>query len=296
MTLDGFDVDLPHGITLSCRAQGPQGAPLIVFLHGFPEAAFAWDGLLARFGDRYRCVAPNLRGYERSSAPADVKDYRPKHLVADIVALIDRLGSPVEALVAHDWGGALAWNLAAQHPDRLKRLFLVNAAHPGAFLRDLRSNPAQQAASRYMNLFRRPDAEAVLRADDYAQLWRSFEGFGRINASAWLTDERRARYRQLWDQGLTGPLNYYRASPLHPPEGDDDKVLTLQLPDEVLRVTVPTTLVWGMEDGALLPGLLEGLEAWVPDLTTVRVPGASHWIVHEQPERVAQELDAALQR
>src|SRR3989442_1204668 len=98
------DIELPHGIRLSCRAAGPKDAPLLLFLHGFPEAAFVWDELLEHFAPRYRCVAPNLRGYERSSAPPEVEAYRARHLVADIAALIDQLGGRVEALVAHDWG------------------------------------------------------------------------------------------------------------------------------------------------------------------------------------------------
>src|SRR5450755_4589825 len=129
--IETFQLALPHGITLSCRAAGPVGAPLIVFLHGFPEAAFVWDELLEHFGDRYRCVAPNLRGFERSSAPAEVEAYRVKHMMSDLDALIDKLGGgPLEALIAHDWGGAVAWTFAAQQPQRLKRLVIINSPHP----------------------------------------------------------------------------------------------------------------------------------------------------------------------
>ena len=121
------------------------GAPVLLFLHGFPEAAFVWDDLLEHFGDRYRCIAPNLRGFERSSAPEEVEAYRAKHLVADIVALIDQhAGGRVEALVAHDWGGAVAWNLAAQRPEKLKRLVIVNSPHPATFLRELKANPGSR--------------------------------------------------------------------------------------------------------------------------------------------------------
>ncbi|HYF44410.1 MAG TPA: alpha/beta fold hydrolase, partial [Ramlibacter sp.] len=111
---------LPHGITLSCRATGERGRPTLVFLHGFPEAAFVWDELLEHFArpenGGYRCVAPNLRGFEKSSAPAEVSAYRAKHLVQDIAALAAIEGAPLECLVAHDWGGAVAWNIANQLP------------------------------------------------------------------------------------------------------------------------------------------------------------------------------------
>ena len=148
-------IDLPHGITLSCRSAGAVGRPVLVFLHGFPEAAFIWDGLLEHFAKPenggYRCVAPNLRGFEKSSAPAEVAAYRPKHLVQDVAALIALEGNQIECLIAHDWGGAVAWNLAASHPQLIKKLAIINSPHPGTFLRELQQSAAQQAASEYMN-------------------------------------------------------------------------------------------------------------------------------------------------
>ena len=112
--------ELPHGITLSCRSAGTPGQPVLMFLHGFPEAAFVWDGLLMHFSrpenGGFRCIAPNLRGYDRSSAPGDVAAYRPKHLMQDVAALIAQEGGPLACLVAHDWGGAVAWSLAASAP------------------------------------------------------------------------------------------------------------------------------------------------------------------------------------
>jgi pimeloyl-ACP methyl ester carboxylesterase len=296
--IDTFVAELPGGIRLSCRAAGPAGAPVLVFLHGFPEAAFVWDELLAHFSDRYRCVAPNLRGYERSSAPPEVQAYRAKHIQADIVALVDQLGGRLEALVAHDWGGAIAWNLAVQHAQRIKRLVIVNSPHPATFLRELQHNPQQQAASAYMNFLRRPDAERLLADNDYARLWPFLES-GASAAVAhpragWLTDAVRAQYRAVWRAGLTGPLNYYRASPLYPPTPQDQSVMQVQFPAEFVTVRIPTHVVWAEDDTALLPALLDGLEAYVPQLTLSRIPQATHWIVHEQPARVAHEIEAAL--
>lgn len=283
MTVRTFDLDLPGGIRLACRAAG-SGPARVMLLHGFPEAAFVWDEVMGAVGGAARCVAPNLRGYAGSSAPAGVDAYKPRHLVADLVAAIEALGAPLDLLVAHDWGGALAWNLAAQRPALLKRLLILNSPHPAAFLRELRDNPAQQAASAYMNALCEPDAAARLAADDFARLFRMLGG------ADWLTPALRARYRAAWSQGLEGPLNYYRASPLRPPRAPTDAIHTLQLPDESVTVRVPTTVLWGERDRALLPGLLDGLERWVPDLDLRRVPDASHWLVHEQPRRVADEI------
>jgi len=297
--IESFDAALPHGITLSCRASGPRGAPVIVFLHGFPEAAFVWDGLLRHFGGRYRCIAPNLRGYERSSAPPEVEAYRAKHLVTDLLALVAlETTAPLAALVAHDWGGAVAWNLAVQHPQALERLVIVNSPHPGTFLRALQTDPQQQAASAYMNTWSRPQAEAELSADDFAGLWPAFTRMGAQDPAhpggGWLTPAVKEQYREVWRQGLTGALNYYRASPLRPPTGPDSPVLTLRFPPEFVTVTVPTHVIWGDADTALPASLLEGLELFVPTLTVTRVPGATHWIVHEMPALVAAEIERAL--
>jgi len=298
--IDSTDIPLPHGTTLHCRVSGERGRPVLLFLHGFPEGAFIWDGLLEHFAQPahggYRCVAPYLRGFGTSSSPAEVSAYRPKFLVQDLVALIAAEcgdGAPLECLVAHDWGGAVAWNLANQHPELLRRLAIVNSPHPGAFLRELQRSPAQQAASQYMHFLCRPDAEALLAEDDFRRLFAFFNAPDGT-PPAWLTEEVRQQYRALWQQGLTGACNYYRASPLRPPREGDPGAAAVTLPESMLTVSVPTLVLWGLEDPALLPGLLDGLPGWVPRLQLQRVEGASHWLVHEMPERLVQALSAFL--
>ncbi len=292
---------LPHGITLSCRSAGDKGRPVLVFLHGFPEAAFVWDELLIHFAKPenggYRCVAPNLRGFEQSSAPTDVSAYRPKHLVQDIAALITLEGGQIECLVAHDWGGAVAWNLAASQPQLIKKLAIVNSPHPGTFLRELQHSPTQQAASAYMNFLIRPDAEKLLAEDDFRRLFEFFMPFSSVKgtkgprvAPGWLTDAVRAQYRDVWQRGLTGPLNFYRASPLRP--GPD--IAKLVIPRALLDVQLRTLVIWGMGDIALPAGLLDGLEAFVPRMELQRIEGATHWLIHEQPALVAQHLQRFL--
>lgn len=295
MNIETWQQALPHGITLSCRAAGERGRPVLMFLHGFPEAAFVWDGLLAHFAQPahggYRCVAPNLRGYERSSQPADVSAYRARHLVQDIAELAQAEGAPLACLVAHDWGGAVAWNLANQLPQLTQRLAIINSPHPGTFLRALRESQRQREASAYMNFLVRPDAESLLRADGYRRLLAFFTQWG---PAPWLTEALMAQYRAVWDQSLTGGLNWYRASPLRPAREGDPGATAITLPREMLTVDIPTLVLWGMKDTALLPELVDGLEDYVPRLTLRKVPDASHWIVHEQPERVARELAAFL--
>jgi pimeloyl-ACP methyl ester carboxylesterase len=311
--IETWQQDLPHGITLSCRACGKRGRPVLIFLHGFPEAAWVWDPLLVHFSKPenggYRCVAPNLRGYERSSAPDDVKAYRAKHLVQDIVALIGLESglAPLAALVAHDWGGAVAWSLANQHPDLLRQMVIVNSPHPGPFLKALQSHPAQQAASAYMNFLVQPDAAAQLAANDFERLLGFLDGNDRSltsltqppgdlthAAARWLTPEIKERYRQTWRHGLQGGLNYYRASPLRPATAQDPGASAVQIPPEALHIGVPTLVLWAQDDVALLPCLTEGLAQHVPDLKLVPIAQATHWVVHEKPEQVIREITGFL--
>ena len=270
-----------------------------MFLHGFPEAAFVWDPLLEHFAlpahGGYRCIAPNLRGFELSSAPMEPGAYRPKNLVQDIVALIAResqtQSGALACLIAHDWGGAVAWNLANQQPELAAKLAIINSPHPGTFLRELKRNPKQQAASAYMHFLVRPDAEKLLAQDDFRRLWRFLtEGENGPQPTPWLTENIKARYRDVWSRGLTGACNYYRASPLRPPRGDDPGAANIELPHRRLTVDLPTLLIWAMKDVALLPELVDGLDDYVKQLTVKRVADASHWIVHEQPQRVIQLL------
>lgn len=301
---------LPHGTTLSCRSAGERGRPVLLFLHGFPEAAFVWDGLLEYFADPahggFRCVAPNMRGYEHSSAPHEVDAYRAKFLVQDIAELIVlECSEPTDAqspaavapagrlacLIAHDWGGAVAWNLAASQPHLMARLAIINAPHPATFLRELQRSPAQQAASVYMNFLCRADAPALLAENDYHRLWALFESMGATSVSrAWLTDCVRQQYRAVWSLGLHGGCNYYRASPLRPASGSDAGAAAIAFPKNLFTVTVPTQVIWGLGDVALLPALLDGLDEFVPHLEVERVADATHWIVHEQPAVVIDLL------
>ena len=260
--------------------------PLILFVHGFPEFWYAWQRQLEEFSRDHRAVAFDLRGHNLSGKPGEIKAYRPKHLVADLRRLIDHLGGRPCVVVAHDWGGAAAWNFAAAHPEYLEKLVIINAPHPVTFARELRHNPAQQQASAYMNWLRRPSAAEKLLEHDCARLTAMFTQM--TTDRGWLTPELLARYRVAWTQAgaMDASLNFYRASPLHPatPEAPSEPKLELDPADFMVRV--PTLVIWGERDTALLPGLLDGLEALVPKLSVKRIPDASHWVIHERPEEV----------
>jgi pimeloyl-ACP methyl ester carboxylesterase len=204
---------------------------------------------------------------------------------------IEAGASPLKALVAHDWGGGVAWNLANQMPHLMHKLVIINSPHPGTFLRDLKSNAEQIAASEYMNYFCEPQAAAELSANEFEMLFHFFE---KGVKPVWLTPEVKAHYKSAWAEGLQGGLNFYVASPLKPNKPGEQALQNLNMPEEMLRIAVPTLLLWGMQDVALLPHLNVGLEAYVPNLTYVPIEEGSHWVVHEQPELVQREIAAFL--
>ena len=293
---------LATGITLECRTSGQPAQPLLLFLHGFPEGAFIWDELLEHFGASYRCVAPNLRGYGRSSQPSAISDYRAKHLVDDLAALIalESTENRAACVIAHDWGGAVAWGLANRYPKQLQRLLILNSPHPGSFLRELQTNPVQQAASQYMHFLRRPDAPALLAENRWQRMLGFFQNPDG-SQPAWLTPELKQQYREHWDLGVHGACMFYAASPLVPPQPDSSTedlqdIRGLSLPDEMLHIPVPVRILWGDSDIALQPALLNGLEQWVPQLTVEHLKGCSHWVTHEQPEAVRRALTEFLKQ
>jgi pimeloyl-ACP methyl ester carboxylesterase len=199
-------------------------------------------------------------------------------------------GTPGDAaVVAHDWGGAVAWQWAIAAPAQVRRLVSINSPHPIPFARALATDPAQQAASAYMNWLRAPQAERLLAENDYARLVGFFTNMARPERP-WLTPERLARYKAVWARGLTGGLNYYRASPLYPPRPGDPGAAALTLDPAQFRVRVQTLVLWGEADTALLPSLLDPLPELIDDLKVERLPRASHWLLHEEPERIAASI------
>ena len=298
MPIEQFNQTLPTGVTLACRASGPADAPRrVLFLHGFPEAAFAWDDVmlaLSAADPGLRCVAPNQRGYAGSSAPKEQSAYRAKHLVADIAAMMDVVAgpdAPIDMLVGHDWGGSLAWNVAALLPHRMKQLVQINAPHPGALLRELQNSQKQRDASQYMHELVHPEAAQRLAADDFAPLFAKLDTLGGVDNPAWLTPAVRAQYHEAWSHGLDGPLNWYRASPLRPPkDANDQAIAAVVLPDSVVNVRVPTTLLWGLDDRTMLPPMIDNLDPWVPGIQIHTIPDAGHWVVHEKPDWVIGHL------
>ena len=251
-------IALPTGVTLNVQTGGARGGEAIVFLHGFPESHRTW-----------REIAPAL---------------------ADALAL-DRF-----TLVGHDWGGAVAWLAALHHPDRLRRLVIVNAPHPLVFQKSLIEDPAQRAASQYITAFRNPGMERALEAMGletfYAKTFASHADIAKV------PDAERQAYLDDWSApgALTAMLNWYRASEVVVPAVGEDAGLPVWTTLPFPKIAVPTLVVWAMRDTALLPVQLEGLDDLVEDLTVVRIPDAGHFVPWEKPGPVLAAIGDFMRR
>ena len=258
---------------------------LIVFLHGFPEFWYGWKKQLEEFSKDYQAVAPDMRGYNLSSRPAEVEQYHMKYLVEDIRLLAEHLGHKKFVLVAHDWGGGVAWSFTLRYPKYIEKLIIINAPHPFIFDRELRNNPDQQKASAYMLMFRSKEAEQILSANNYASLVDTVLTDGL--KQGYFNEEDKKAYIEAWSQpgALTGGLNYYRAASLGGLTGETSATILDPVPDNLV-VKVPTLIIWGEKDKYLLTGNIDGLDRYVTKLTIKRIPDGSHWVVHEKPELV----------
>jgi pimeloyl-ACP methyl ester carboxylesterase len=262
----------------------------VILLHGFPESHCTWREIAPRLEDDFYLVMPDQRGFAASDRPLEVEAYATDKLVDDIFALADALSLERFALIGHDWGGAIAWPAALRNDPRLTRLAIINAPHPLIMQQSLIEDSEQRAASQYINAFRDPGFERAVEAMGFATFFdKSFSKHVELSR---IPEEEKRQYLADWSQpgALGAMLNWYRASRLVvPPPG-----MTVPLPGWVLKpfpkVQVPTLVIWGMRDAALLPVQLDGLDELVEDLAIVRLPNAGHFAPWEAPAEVAAAL------
>lgn len=283
-------ISLPTGVTLNVALDGPADAPPVILLHGFPESHRTWRGVAPLLADRFRLVMPDQRGFAGSDAPSNTDAYRTDRVVADLFALADALGIGSFALVGHDWGGAIAWAAAIKGDPRITRLVIINAPHPVIFQKSLIEDAAQRAASQYITAFRLPGFEAAVAEMGFETFFD--KSFGKHVDLATIPAKERAQYIADWSQPgtLTGMLNWYRASQLVvPPPG-----VTIPIPDWVLgafpTIHIPVRVIWAMEDKALLPLQLDGLDRLIDQVEVIRLPGVGHFAPWQAPEQVAAAL------
>jgi pimeloyl-ACP methyl ester carboxylesterase len=249
------------------RADGPEDAEVVLLLHGFPQTSFSWRNQLDALGAAgYRAIAPDQRGYSPGARPADVGEYRVERLVGDVLGFADALGVERFHLVGHDWGGAVAWQVAGRHPERLRTLTSLSTPHPAAFRRSIQDGE-QRDKSSYMLFFRSPEAEPFFLDNDAAGLRALYTASG-------LADDAIEEYARVLTQpgAMTGALNWYRAADLGLVEG-------------LGPITMPTMYVWSTYDPALGREAAEGTAAHVEGPYRFEVlEGVSHWIAEEAPD------------
>jgi epoxide hydrolase 4 len=265
-------------VRLHVLASGPEDGPLVILLHGFPELSWAWRALIPRLAAAgMRVIAPDQRGYGASDKPAGVESYRLDALAADVLALADAYGARRVRVVGHDWGGSVAWWLATRHADRIERMAILSAPHPAVWLEAMKDDPEQRDRSRYVQMLRlRWVPELMIRLGGYRSLDQALAS-GRHPPGP----DTMRRYRDAWRQpgALTGMINWYRAlfreTSAPPPPGG---------------IEAPTLLISGDQDRYAAPGPMKrsaemlrngALECWT---------GATHWTLHDEPERLADTL------
>jgi len=257
-----------NGIKLHTVMIG-EGPPLVL-LHGFPDFWYGWKSVIPGLKKHYKLIIPDMRGYNLSDKPKGVSNYKIELLIEDIKGLIESLNLGKIFLAGHDWGGAVAWTFAEKYPDMLQKLAILNAPHMKIFQQKLRTDKKQQEASFYIFEFLKPDGEQFAIKDDFKWLkWAVFSGNKKD-----FTDFDKEQYLSAWTQpgAILGGVNYYRAN--------------TSFKDFTGKITIPTLVIHGMKDVALLSSVLDGLPDYVDDLKIVRLEDSSHWVMHDQPELV----------
>lgn len=292
-------VKLASGIELDVLDLGPRDAPVLIFLHGFPDSHRTWRHQIAHLSGHYRCIAPDQRGYRGSSKPAGVENYTPDKLIGDVFQLADALGVGPFTVVGHDWGGAIAWGVAimGQLNGRVTRAVVMNAPHPVIFPKLLYTNRQQRQASQYFRVFRDPASDELVAQFGLGGVL--LKAFGEVPENPKMDPAERAALMEDYAnrEASIAMLNWYRASPMEVLDMDAPYALPAGWqPPALPKLTIPTLVVWAMEDMALPAANLDGLDEVIEDLTLLQVPGCGHFVQWEAPEQVNAALDAFLHR
>ncbi|MDM0002765.1 alpha/beta hydrolase [Variovorax sp. J22P240] len=275
--------DVPaDDVRLHVALTGPEKGRLVILLHGFPEFWYAWRRLLAPLAaGGLRVAAPDQRGYGLSDKPPAIRDYGLDFLADDVLALASALGHERFSVVGHDWGGVIAWQLAARNPERIERAVILNAPHPDTVLRHALRHPMQLLRSTYVAFFQVPVIpEIALRTNDFAALVMALT---HSSLPGTFNEDDLQRYKEAWsqDRALTSMLNWYRAAATASPCRE--------------RIAVPVRVIWGDKDSALERTLAEDGAARCDHAEVIHIENATHWMHHEEPtliEKLVREFVA----
>jgi epoxide hydrolase 4 len=244
--------------------------PLVLMLHGFPDYWYTWRYHMAALSARYQIVAPDLRGYNLSNKPEGVESYNMRLLVGDVRAAIQALGRQKAIVVGHDWGGAIAWQLAMHVPEAVEKLVILNIPHPRGLARELANNPEQRKNSQYVRDFQEEGAHPALTPEKLA---------------SWVVDPSvREKYIETFGRSdFQAMLHYYKRNYPREPYRE--------VTSPLIKVQAPVLMIHGLEDPYLLPGALAGTWDWVEkDFTLVTVPGAGHFVQHDAADFVRRTI------
>jgi pimeloyl-ACP methyl ester carboxylesterase len=285
MTLSGIRAPLQfrvfqiNGIALHVVLAGPANGKPLIFLHGFPEFWFAWRRQIDHFvSSGYRVIIPDQRGYNLTDKPAGIANYSIDLLARDVVGVLDTVAASKAFVVGHDWGGAVAWYLAARYSNRVSRTAVLSVPHLRVFIKNLIINPAQLRRSWYILFFQLPWLpEFILRRRDSALLIRVLRN---TSPPAVFSDPDLEQYKESWAKNgaLTAMLNWYRAALLRPSK--------FALDSEASRVKVPTLLIWGKNDQFMGEAMARESLQYCDDGHLEMFETATHWVQHEEPARV----------
>jgi pimeloyl-ACP methyl ester carboxylesterase len=265
-----------NGIHLHVAEAGPPDGPLVFLLHGFPEFWYGWRNQIEPLAEHgFHVVVPDQRGYNLSDKPHGIASYDLDQLAADVAGLADQFGQETFAVAGHDWGASVGWWLAGQHPQRVRRLAVLNAPHPAVWLEAMRNNPDQKRRSSYVRFFQVPYfPEFLIGLDRSRTLAKVFRDSTRPEA---FTKADLERYRIAWSQPgtLTATINYYRALLKKPLKSSTQ-----------YRISCPTLVIWGKLDAYAVPELAEASVRLCDDGRIAHLDKSSHWVQHDEPEKV----------
>ncbi|MEQ9426863.1 MAG: alpha/beta hydrolase [Cyclobacteriaceae bacterium] len=251
--------------------------PLVILLHGFPDYWYSWRNIIPELEENYTVVAIDLRGYNKSSAPEGVENYKMSRLMEDVISVMDHFDAETATIMGHDWGGAIAWNVTFWYPSRVEKLVVLNVPHPNGLNRELAKSASANEGKTYASKFLEPNAHETLTNE-----WLS----GWVNEA-----EVRPFYIEAFKRSSKkAMLNYYKAN--FPNPGSESESASNR---EIPSIKCPVLLIHGLDDPYLSKEGLNGTWDWIDSpLTIVTIPNAGHFVQHDAPIEVAKSIKSWL--
>ncbi len=264
-----------NGLNFHYVSAGEENKEVIVLLHGFPEHWHTWRSQIPFLAKKYHVIAIDMRGYNLSDKPKDVKDYRVELIVNDIKEIIKDLGIDKIHLIGHDWGGAIAWSFASMYPEHLNKLVILNSPHPICMIKAMKTS-LQLLHSWYFLFFQLPAVpELSLSVKDYKSAVESLKKTSSNPEIAFTQDDEERYINSIKIPGaLSSMINYYRA------------LLRYGIGVRIRKIENPTLIIWGEKDVFLLKDVNQNIDKYVSNIKIEYLPDSSHWVHRDEPDKV----------